>query len=109
MEHLVTLLQALGQAALRTTRSKHKIFTILRGCRDVCNITLAAGRQLSDTDEGEVNRETILEAMYQCYKLVDCLERYVELDNSAPLCRAAGLDRRLSVSCWRSQQFCPWR
>lgn len=74
---LFALLQGLGRVAVRTTRNKHKIYTILLRSRDIYNHILAAENNFGDLNGKHNDPEVMLGTMEQCYELTDALERYV--------------------------------
>ncbi|KAG9030136.1 hypothetical protein FS837_003352, partial [Tulasnella sp. UAMH 9824] len=73
-EQLAALLQALGQASMNITRNKHKVYSILRRSRDICDYISAAFDCPGDSDQSKPQPETMLEAMKQSYKLISALE-----------------------------------
>ncbi|KAG8909954.1 hypothetical protein FRC01_006628 [Tulasnella sp. 417] len=73
-EQLVSLHRALGQAAIKMTRNKQKMYSILRRCRDICDYILAAIETVSAPEESEFQPESMLEAMEQSRRLIDALE-----------------------------------
>lgn len=76
---LIGLHQALGKAATKMTRNKHRMYLILARSREICNYILATFESPADSDECESQPETILQAMEQSYTLIDTLEEYVSL------------------------------
>ncbi|KIO17734.1 hypothetical protein M407DRAFT_32595 [Tulasnella calospora MUT 4182] len=72
-EELVDLLQALGKTAPKAVRNKHKIYSVLRIARDICNHIIELGnppeRQI------DTNLKTLLRQMEDYCLLRDALER----------------------------------
>ncbi|KAG8914719.1 hypothetical protein FRC01_003951, partial [Tulasnella sp. 417] len=73
-EQLVALLQALGQAAIKMTRNKHKMYSILGRSRDICSYILAAYENPGDPERSGFQTETILDAMEKAYTLIYAME-----------------------------------
>ncbi|KAG8919395.1 hypothetical protein FRC01_001305 [Tulasnella sp. 417] len=74
-EELIDLLQALGNAAPQALRNRHKIYSILRVSRDICDYIMEIGnpREL----QGDSNIKTVLSRAEDYCALLDALEDWL--------------------------------
>ncbi|KAG8958214.1 hypothetical protein FRC00_002943 [Tulasnella sp. 408] len=73
-QQLVTLHQGLALAAMKMTRNKHKVYSILGRSKDICNYILAALESLTNSDESQLEPEAILEVMGRSNELIYAME-----------------------------------
>ncbi|KAG8938026.1 hypothetical protein FRC00_001929, partial [Tulasnella sp. 408] len=69
---LIDLLQALGKAAPKAVRHKHKIYSILRVSRDICNHVMEIGSP--HEHQSDSNIEAILTWTEDYFALLDAIE-----------------------------------
>ncbi|KAG9039678.1 hypothetical protein FS837_000937 [Tulasnella sp. UAMH 9824] len=62
------------RTAINMTRNKHKMYSILRRSRDICNYILDALDTLADSVEGQFQSEIVLEDMEKTYRLINAME-----------------------------------
>ncbi|KAG9029506.1 hypothetical protein FS837_003539, partial [Tulasnella sp. UAMH 9824] len=78
---LIDLLQALGKAAPKAVRNKHKIYSILRVSRDICNHIMEIGDP--HERQSDSNIKVILTRAEDYFELLDALEEGIRPGISA--------------------------